>query len=207
MQRLLLLFALSFSASGFAAVYNVDASHSLVGFSVTHLMISKVTGRFDKYESAFKFDEKTGELSDVTAKIDLESVNTNEPKRDAHLKSPDFFGANDKDGKIVESHHYMTFKSKGKAKIDLASKAPVKLTGDLTVNGVTKPVVLDVTFKGIVKDPFVGASHLGFSAKTTIDRTQFNMKFNKALETGGVMVGNDVDIELDGEALPATAKK
>jgi polyisoprenoid-binding protein YceI len=203
LSTLIATFGLGTFAS--AAVYNIDSSHSTVGFNITHMMISKVNGRFDKYESAFKFDDKTGELSDVTAKIDVTSVNTNEPKRDAHLKSPDFFGATDKDGKVVAAKQYMTFKSNGKAMIDLKTKAPVKLTGDLTVNGVTKPVTLEVTYKGTVKDPFVKATHLGFSAKTTIKRGEFGMKFNKALETGGVLVGEDVAVELDGEATPAQA--
>ncbi len=195
-----------FASGAQAAVYNVDSAHSTVGFSVTHLMISKVTGRFEKHETAFKFDEKTGELSDVNSKIDLDTVNTNEPKRDGHLRTADFFGTRDKENKLQPAKQWMTFKSKGTAKLDLAKKAPVKLAGELTLNGITKPVTLEVTYRGSVKDPFQpGVTKVGFEAGTKINRKEFGLGWNKTLETGGVIVSDEVSINLEGEAQPAAA--
>lgn len=197
-----------FAGSAQASVYNVDGAHSNVGFSVTHLMISKVNGHFEKYEASFKFDDKSGALTDLNAKIDLDTVNTNEPKRDGHLKTGDFFGTRDKDNKLQPAKQFMTFKSKGEAKIDLAKKAPVKVTGDLSLNGVTKPVTLDVTYRGSMKDPFApGVTRVGFEATGKINRKDFGLTWNKALETGGVIVGDEVTINLDGEAVPAAPAK
>ncbi len=198
--------SLAFAQLTSAAVYNVDGMHSSVAFSVTHMMISKVNGRFDKHEASFKFDDKTGDLSDVNAKIDLDSVNTAEPKRDGHLKSPDFFSARDKDGKLVPAKQWMTFKSKAAAKINVATKAPATLPGDLTLNGVTKPVTLNVTYLGSSKDmmdPTV--TRVGFEATAKINRKDFGLTWNKTLDAGGVAVGDEVTISLGGEGVPAKA--
>jgi polyisoprenoid-binding protein YceI len=181
--------------------YNIDAAHSTVGFKVTHLMISTVPGRFDKFEGNFSLDEKTGKVEGLNAKIDLDSVNTNEPKRDSHLKTADFFGVRTKEGKLVEDKRWMTFKS---TKVDVKGNKPNTITGDLTINGVTKPVTLKVEQKGPTKDPW-GNTRVGFEATTKINRKDFGITFNKALETGGVMVGDDVDIAINGEAVAEAA--
>jgi polyisoprenoid-binding protein YceI len=198
------LAAISFVNGAQAGTYNIDTAHSNVGFSVTHLMISKVNGRFEKQESTFKFDEKSGQISDVAAKIDLDSVNTGEPKRDGHLKTADFFGTRNEKNELQAAKQFMTFKSKAVAKIDLVKKAPVKLAGELTLNGVSKPVTLEVTYRGSIKDPFNPAvTKVGFEAHAKINRKDFGLNWNKNLDGGGVIVGDEVAINLDGEAVPA----
>lgn len=193
---------MAFSIGSHASTqYNLDTSHSSVGFSVDHLMISKVSGRFDKYEGQFSFDEKTGKLNALTAKIDLDSVNTNEPKRDEHLRSADFFGVRDASKKIVEAKRWMTF-SGGEATVKKGS--PAKLEGKLTLNGVTKPVTLTLNYKGTVKDPW-GNQKLGFEATGVVERKLFGLAWNKALETGGFVVGDKVTINIEGEATAVAA--
>ncbi len=187
-----LLLAFTFLSSAFAATqYNIDASHSSVGFKVSHLMISSVQGRFDKFEGNFSFDESTGSLDGLAAKIDLDSVNTNEKKRDAHLKNEDFFN--------VKKNRWMTFKA---TKVDVKNKKPNTIVGDLTLNGVTKPVTLNVTYKGSGKDPW-GNQRVGFEATGKISRKDYGVVLNKPLEAGGVVVGDEVSILIDGEAVAA----
>ncbi|MCB0349685.1 MAG: polyisoprenoid-binding protein [Bdellovibrionales bacterium] len=188
----------SLMSSVFASTkYTLDTSHSTVGFKVPHLMISSVQGRFDKFEGTFSFDEKTGKVDDLTAKIDLDSVNTNDPKRDKHLKNEDFFGVRLKDDKLVENKRWMTFTA---TKVDVKNKKPNTIKGDLTLNGVTKPVTLAVNYKGTVVDPW-GNSRLGFEATGKLSRKDYKITWNKALETGGVVVGDEVTIVIDGEAI------
>lgn len=187
-------------ASSGSTKYDIDAAHSSVGFKVTHLMISSVQGRFDKFEGNFNFDEKTGKIDGLIAKIDIDSINTNEPKRDSHLKTSDFFGVRDKDNKIVEAKRWMTFTAK---KTAAKNNKPSTITGDLSLNGVTKPVTLAVVYKGTVVDPW-GNTKLGFEASGKINRKDFNLTWNKALETGGVVVGDEVAIMIDGEATAST---
>ena len=188
----------SLMSSVFASTkYTLDTSHSTVGFKVPHLMISSVQGRFDKFEGTFSFDEKTGKVDDLTAKIDLDSVNTNDPKRDKHLKNEDFFGVRLKDDKLVENKRWMTFAA---TKVDVKNKKPNTIKGDLTLNGVTKPVTLAVNYKGTVVDPW-GNSRLGFEATGKLSRKDYKITWNKALETGGVVVGDEVTIVIDGEAI------
>jgi polyisoprenoid-binding protein YceI len=206
---LLALLALSLVVSGMASAatqYNLDPAHGTVGFKVPHLMISSVQGRFDKFEGSFSFDEKTGQIEGLNAKIDLDSVNTNEPKRDDHLRTEDFFGSRTKDKKINEAKRWMTFKA---VKVDVKNKKPNSVTGDLSLNGVTKPITLKLEYKGTVKDPW-GNQRVGFEATGKLSRKDFGLTWNKALETGGVVVGDEVQIIIDGEAVaaqPAAAKK
>lgn len=200
MFAIILSLALGYAFSGQAATnYNIDASHSTVGFKVAHLMIASVHGRFDKFEGAFSFDEKTGALDGLTAKIDLDSINTNETKRDNHLRSEDFFGVRTKDNKLVEDKRWMTFTSK---KTTVKGKKPTSLVGDLTLNGVTKPVTLKVTNRGAVKDPW-GNQRIVFEATGKINRKDYGITWNKALEAGGVVVGDEVAITIEGEAVAA----
>ncbi len=202
--------ALAFTLAAQASTkYNLDTAHSSITFKVDHLVVSSVTGRFDKFDGTFMFDEKTGELADLNAKIDIDSINTNEAKRDAHLKNPEFFGARTEKNKLVEAKRWMTFKS---TKVDKRGLKPTQVTGDLTMNGITKPVTLDVNYKGSVKDPW-GNTKLGFEATGKLNRKDFGLTWNKALETGGVVVGEEVAINITGEAAPlapaetATKKK
>lgn len=201
-QKLTLL-SLVVSAASISAAstkFEIDAAHSSVGFKVNHLMISSVQGRFDKFEGHFTFDEKSNKLDDLNAKIDMDSINTNEPKRDGHLKSDDFFGVRSKNNTLVEAKRWMIFKAN---KVASKNNKPSSVTGDLSLNGVTKPVTLAVVYKGIAKDPW-GNTKLGFAATGKISRKDFNLTWNKTLETGGVVVGDEVAIVIDGEATAAT---
>ncbi|MBI5178571.1 MAG: polyisoprenoid-binding protein [Nitrospinae bacterium] len=172
----------------FAAQYAVDKAHSNVGFSVKHMVISNVKGNFGDFAGTFSFDEKSKALTAANAVIKVASVNTNEPKRDDHLRSPDFFDAQ----KFPE----MSFVMKKAA----ATGDKLRVTGDLTIRGVTKEVTLEGEFLGAVKDPW-GNQRAGFTASGTINRNDFGVSFNKVLETGGLVVGNEVKLSLEIEGV------
>jgi polyisoprenoid-binding protein YceI len=171
--------------------WTFDPVHSTVGFWVRHLMISKVHGRFTQWSGTLEFDEKNPAASRVEVQIDAASVDTKEAQRDGHLKSPDFFD--------VEKHPHITFKSTG---VEVAGEAHYKVTGDFTLHGVTHPVTLDVEYHGRAMHPR-GGERAGFSARTSINRKDYGMHFNMALETGGVVVSDKVEIELDIQAVKA----
>jgi polyisoprenoid-binding protein YceI len=171
-----------------AGTYTLDKSHSTVGFVVRHLMVSKVRGSFGDFEGTIVVGEEPAQSS-VTATIQTATVDTRDEQRDGHLKSPDFFDA--------VKFPTMTFAS---TKVVPVRGSDWKVEGDLTIRGVTKPVVLDVEFNGAGGDPY-GGKRFGFSATTEIDRDEFGMTFNMALETGGVMVSKNVRIEIEGEAI------
>jgi polyisoprenoid-binding protein YceI len=165
--------------------WSVDASHSSVSFSVRHMMITNVRGEFGALEGSVVLDPKQPELSRVTASIDVASINTREEKRDAHLRSADFFDA--------ESHPKMTFASRRVR----ATKGGYEVVGDLTIRGTTREVTLtveDVT--GEHTDPW-GQRRIGASAKAKVRRSEFGMKWNAALEAGGVLVGDEVTISIE----------
>ncbi len=172
------------------STWAIDASHSHVEFSVKHMMFSTVKGSFDTFSGSIELDEQNIENSKVTVEIDPRSVNTRDEKRDEHLRSADFFS--------VEENPKMTFVSTG---IE-ADGDDLKITGDLTMNGVTKEVVLDAEFNGRGMSPF-GMEVIGYTAKTKVNRRDFNINWNAALEAGGVLVGDDVKITLEIEAVPA----
>lgn len=167
----------------FGGTYNVDTSHSNVGFKVKHLMISNITGAFDKFAGSFEYDDKTKQITKLFGKIDVSSINTENAKRDGHLKSGDFFAA-DKFPKI-------TFKL---LKID-----GDEAIGELTLRGVTKTVVLDFENNGSVVDPW-GNKRVGLELNGKINRNDFGLTWNKNLDAGGVLVGDTVklNIELEG---------
>ena len=173
-----------------SAAYTLDPSHSTIGFKVSHLMISDVTGSFKKAEATIDFDEASNSLKGVEATVDVTSVDTRDAKRDEHLTSPDFF-----DAKKFPS---ISFRSTEKASLKPGKSQ--KLKGELTIRGVAKPVVLSLTYKGSVVDPW-GNKRVGFVAETKVDRRDFGMTWNKALDKGGVVVGNEVRISIDGEAI------
>lgn len=175
-----------------AATWNIDPDHSNVGFKVRHLMVSNVKGSFEKHKGTVEIDDKDITRSKVSVTIDTASVNTNVAKRDEHLRSADFFDA--------AKYPTMTFTSKKVAK---AGKGKLKVTGDLTLHGVTKQVVLNVEGPAKEsKDPW-GNFRSGVVASTKINRKDFGLVYNAALETGGVAVGEDVDINLEIEMIKA----
>ncbi len=164
----------------------IDASHSNASFSVKHMMITNVRGEFTKLEGKVTWDPKAPEAAQVQAEIDVASISTREEKRDGHLKSPDFFDA--------EKFPKITFKSKS---VKAKGSDELAITGDLTIHGVTKEVVLDVEGPSAAStDPF-GNVRVGATATTKIKREDFGLVWNAALETGGVLVGNDVKITID----------
>jgi polyisoprenoid-binding protein YceI len=175
------------------SAWTIDPSHSHVGFSVRHLVVSNVRGEFAKYDAKLQLDDADPTKSTVEATIDTASIDTRVADRDAHLKSPDFFD--------VAKHPTLTFKS---TKVEKAGKDKLKVKGDLTLKGVTKPVVLDVTTTPEVKG-MGGDTRRGFSATTKISRKDYGLTWNKMVEAGPV-VGDDVTIALELEAVKEKAK-
>ncbi len=179
--------------------WTIDSAHTEVNFTVRHMMISNVRGQFQKVNGTVEFDEAHPANALINVQIEAASINTKEEKRDAHLKSPDFFDA--------EKYPYLTFKGK---RVEVQDTSHARLIGDLTIRDVTREVVLDVEYNGSAKSPW-GTTSAGFSAKTTIKRKEWNLNWNVALETGGWLVGDDihVNIELEivkqPEAAPAAA--
>ena len=192
MNKMILTAALLLSALAQAASYKMDPAHSAVGFSVKHMMISKVRGNFTKYEGTFDFDEKKNEVNKIVVKVDPASINTGNEKRDEHLRTPDFFD--------VKKFPEMIFKA---GKVDVKKDTPVKVSGELTMHGVTKPVTLDLTYGGAVIDP-MGNEKVGFTLTGQINRKEWGLTWNKPLEKGmGVAVGDEVTLEIEGEAAKA----
>ena len=169
--------------------WDIDLAHSNLGFAVRHLVISKVHGRFARWAGTLTLDDAHPERSQVEAHIEAASIDTHEPQRDAHLRSADFLDTN--------KYPEITFRS---TRIEKAGEDRYQLTGDLTIAGVTRPVRLEVEALGRTKDPW-GGERSGFSARTTIDRRDFGLVWNQALETGGVVVGEKVEISVEVEAV------
>lgn len=166
--------------------WTIDASHSGVHFSVRHMMITNVRGEFQKLSGSVRYDAKRPEQLEIRASIDAASINTREPQRDGHLRSADFLD--------VEQYPQLTFVSRS---TKLKSGGDLEVTGDLTIHGVTRPVVLHVdTPTPESKDPF-GNVRVGASATTKIKRSDFGMTWNSVIEAGGVLVGDEVAITLD----------
>ncbi|MDD2582222.1 MAG: YceI family protein [Desulfuromonadaceae bacterium] len=184
------IIALVLPTFAFATTWTIDPDHSNVGFKVKHLMISNVNGEFKKYTGVVDINDKDITKSKVQVSIDTNSINTNVQKRDEHLRSADFFN--------VAKYPTMTFVSKKVAK---AGKDKLKVTGDLTLHGITRQVVLDV--EGPTKesrDPW-GNIRKGATATTKINRKDFGLVWNAALETGGVVVGDEITITLEIEMI------
>ncbi len=168
--------------------WNVDPSHSQVGFAVKHLVISNVRGEFGAYSGKLVLDESDVTKSTVEATIDVASIDTKVADRDTHLKSPDFFDA--------AKYPSIAFKS---TKVAKAGKDRLKVTGDLSLHGVTRPVVLDVTTTPAVKGMY-GETRRGFAAATKISRKDFGLTWNKLVEAGPA-VGDEVSVALDLEVV------
>ena len=185
---LLMLGVLFTSTNAWAAVYKVDPDHTTVSFKIRHLF-SNVQGQFNKFDGSIEYESGKPETWKTSGSIDVNSVNTNVEQRDKHLKSPDFFD--------VEKFPTITFKS---TKVTDASEPKAKLEGLLTIHGVEKPVVLDLEIHGVGKDPW-GNTRGGFTATTKINRKDFGLTWNQTLETGGVLVGEEVEITLEVEGI------
>ncbi|HUR77983.1 MAG TPA: YceI family protein [Acidimicrobiales bacterium] len=176
---------LDIPASG---TFAIDTSHSAAGFTVRHLVVAKTKGRFTDFSGTITIAEDPLESSvDVT--IATGSISTGDDGRDTHLRSPDFFD--------VDQYPAMTYKSTA---VRHASREHFVVEGELTIAGVTRPVALDVNYEGAVVDPW-GGERAVFSASTKINREDFGLSWNQALETGGVLVGKDVSIDLEVEAV------
>ena len=167
--------------------WTIDAAHSQVEFAVRHMMIATVRGRFAGVKGTVVTDESAPTKAEVDVVIDVNSIDTREAKRDAHLKSADFFD--------VEKNPTITFKS---TRVTGVPGDEFKLIGDLTIHGVTREVTLDVTSEGRAKDPW-GGERAGYSAVARINRKDFGLTWNQALETGGLLVGDEIKIALDLE--------
>jgi polyisoprenoid-binding protein YceI len=175
--------------------WNIDAAHSGVNFSIRHMVVSKVRGRFAKYTGTVTVDDGDLTRSVVEATIDASSIDTGAPQRDAHLRSPDFFD--------VEKFPELRFRSQ---RIERLEDARYRVVGELTVRDVTREVSLDVEYGGRAKDPW-GNERIGFVAKAALDRKDFGLGWNQVLEAGGVLVGDRVEIELEVQAVKALAEK
>jgi polyisoprenoid-binding protein YceI len=175
--------------------WKIDLAHSEINFSVRHMMISNVRGRFEKFDGTVEFDEENPENSSVEVRIEAASINTREEKRDNHLRSPDFLD--------VEQYPYMTFKSK---RIERTGEDSGRIIGDLTVRDQTHEVVLDVDYAGKAKSPW-GTTSAGFSATTKINRKQWGLNWNQALETGGVLVGDELKVNIELEIVMQEEKE
>lgn len=190
-----LLLALLIPSLAWAGEWQIDTSHSAAQFSVRHLMVSNVRGEFGKITGTVNYDAKDVSKSTVNVSIDVASISTRDEKRDAHLKSADFFD--------VEKYPTMTFVSK---KVQ-STGGKLKITGDLTLHGVTKEVVLTAEpLSKELKDPW-GNTKTGTTATAKINRKDFGLAWNKALEAGGVAVGEEVNILIDVELNAVPAKK
>jgi polyisoprenoid-binding protein YceI len=178
------------SATAFATTYDVDTGHSSVSFRVTHLF-TKVTGRFTAFDGQITFDEAKPLETTVKGTIQTASINTDNEKRDTHLKNPDFFD--------VEKFPTITFSTD---KVTDVTKNKAKLHGTITMHGVTRPIVVDSEFLGAGKDPW-GNAKAGFRGTTTLNRKDYGLTWNQTLETGGLLVGEEIEITIDVEAKPA----
>jgi polyisoprenoid-binding protein YceI len=172
--------------------WNIDAAHSSINFSIRH-MITKVRGRFAKYTGAVNLDDNDLTRSVVDITLDASSIDTSAPDRDTHLRSADFFD--------VEKFPVLRFRSK---RIEKLSDDRYRVVGDLTIRDVTREVPLDVDYGGQAKDPW-GNVRAGFVARASVDRKDFGLQWNQVLEAGGVLLGDRVDIEVDAQAVKATA--
>ena len=175
--------------------WNLDTVHSAVGFSVRHLVFAKVRGRFTSWSGSLQLNDDNLAQSSVEVAIDTASIDTGTPDRDTHLKSPDFFD--------VANYPKLSFRSH---RIESLGGDRYRVYGDLTIRDVTREVVLESEFSGRAKDPW-GNDRVAFTAKASLDRRDFGLKWNQALETGGVVVGERVDIEIEVQAVKAVATR
>ena len=169
--------------------WKIDAAHSTIHFVVRHMLVSKVRGRFNRWRGELQFDEAIPASATVTAHIEADSVDTNERQRDAHIRSADFLDA--------ARFPALSFRS---TRIDASGDKRFLLVGELTIRGITREVALDVEYGGRMRDP-EGHERIGFTAHTTINRRAFGVTFNQVLDSGGLALGDKLEIEVDVEAI------
>ena len=173
----------------YAGTYLTDTSHSSIGFNIKYLMITDVFGQFKTYDAKVEIDETTKELIGVEANIKVASLTTENTKRDGHLKSPDFFD--------VTKFPSITFKSK---EVNKLAENKYEMIGDLTIKGITKTITLKGEYTGFIDAGKMGGKRIGYTAEATINRQDFDVNWNRELDQGGVLVGNEVVIELKIQA-------
>jgi polyisoprenoid-binding protein YceI len=173
--------------------WNIDSTHTGIHFSVRHMVVAKVRGTFKAFSGTVQLDPRSPAGASVTARIEAASIDTGVEQRDAHLKSPDFFD--------VAKFPALTFRS---TKVEPAGGNNLRVTGELTIRDITRPVVLEVEQLGTAKDPW-GQTRIAFEAKTSVDRREFGLTWNQALEAGGVLVGDKIEIALEVQAVQAQA--
>lgn len=171
------------------STWTIDPAHTLVEFAVKHLMIATVKGRFGQLSGTIQIDEAEPTRSTVEVTIDAASIDTRDGQRDAHLRSADFLD--------VENFPAITFRSQA---VEPVAENRHRIVGDFTIHGVTRPVTLDASFEGRGKDPW-GNERVAFSATTRVQRSEFGLNWNAALEAGGFLVGNELKIGLEVEAI------
>ena len=197
MKRNFCLYVLGWALVGtplFAAHFTIDPMHSDVTFKIRHLMVSKVSGRFGNFSGEFNYDEKNPAAWSATATIEAASIDTNNEKRDAHLRTPDFFD--------VAKYPVLAFKSTG---VQNMSGNRAQINGMLMMHGVENPVTLDLEMGGIITE--AGATKAGFEATTKLNRKDFGINYNKILDNGGLALGEDVEISIHVEGNMDTPKK
>ncbi len=171
--------------------WTIDTSHSSIGFTVRHMVFAKVRGTFDRWQGTISVDEEDPDNVDLEIHIETSSVDTHDDKRDAHLRSADFFDA--------ENYPEITFVS---AWTESTGENTFRLAGSLTMRGVTREVILDAEFLGAAKDPW-GQNRIAYTAKAAIDRTKWGLVWNAPLEAGGFLVSEIIELEFDVQAVRA----
>ena len=169
--------------------WSLDSAHTQVQFTVRHMMISKVRGEFQKVSGSVALDEANPTNTTLDIQIETASINTRDGQRDGHLRSPDFFNS--------EVFPNITFKS---TKVEVTGQNKAILTGNLTIRDITREVKLDVEFTGMAKSPW-GTTNAGFTARGSLNREDFGLVWNVALETGGLLVGKDVELNIETELI------
>lgn len=175
--------------------WNIDTSHSGINFSVRHMVVSKVRGRFARFTGAIELSERDLASATLEATIDAASIDTGTPERDAHLRSADFLD--------TEAFPAIRYRSR---RIEALSRDRYRVIGDLTIRDVTREVPLEVEYGGRAVDPW-GNERAGFSARASLDRKEFGLAWNQVLEAGGVLVGERVEIDIELEAVRAAAER
>ena len=169
--------------------WTLDKVHSNVGFSVRHMMVSKVKWRFGEFDATIDIDEAEPARSSLEARVQVASIDTREVPRDAHLRSADFFDA--------DNHPEMVFRS---TRVESGSNGKLRLVGDLTIRGTTREIVLDGEYEGPLAD-IQGQRRFGFELQGRVDREAFGLLWNMPIEAGGFLVGKDVELSIDGEVV------
>ncbi|MFJ4204557.1 YceI family protein [Streptomyces sviceus] len=169
--------------------YTIDASHSTIGFTVRHAMVTNVKGKFNEFSGTLHLDGSDPSASTASIDVKMDSIDTGSADRDGHLKSADFFK--------IEEYPTMTFRS---TKAEALGDEDYRITGDLTILGTTKPLTIDLEFNGAAKDPF-GNERVGFEGKAEIKRSEWGLTWNATLETGGVLVSDKIKLNFDISAI------